>query len=97
MVQAAVGAVQAAPPQPIPHPRTGPVDPGQQAVGLRPSSARPTDHPVNTGPPEFVSAAAPPAPQQITEVAVVTPLMTVVQIANGVAIFGTAGGRAVIP
>ncbi|HVA24368.1 MAG TPA: hypothetical protein VMW62_08245 [Chloroflexota bacterium] len=72
-----------------------PVDPGQQAAGPRP--ARPVDHALSVGPPESLSAGALPPPRQITRVAVVSPLLTVARVSKGVAIFGTAGGRAVIP
>ena len=74
-----------------------PLDPGQQAVGLRPSPAQPVEHPLYVGPPEQLSAAVPPPPRQFTQVAVVTPLMMVVKVSSGVAIFGAAGGRAITP
>ena len=73
------------------------IDPGQQAVGLRPTAARPVDHEVDVGPPEAISAARLSASGQLTEVAVIAPLMTVAQVSRGVAIFGTAGGRAITP
>jgi hypothetical protein len=75
----------------------GPVDPGQQAFGLRPTQTRRLDHALNIGPPEFLTAGLLPTPPNITTVARVTPLYTVAAIVQGVAIFGTAGGRAVIP
>ncbi|MFI5268514.1 MAG: hypothetical protein ACHQ7M_14170 [Chloroflexota bacterium] len=74
-----------------------PIDPGQQAVGLRPTSTQPVGHAQNIGPPEALSAGGLPPPRQFTEVVVIAPLMTVAQVSNGVAIFGTAGGRAIIP
>ncbi len=74
-----------------------PIDPGQAAVGLSPETVRPIDHPINTGPPEFLTADAFPPPLRLTQVAITTPLYTVVQVIQGVAIFGTNGGRAITP
>lgn len=74
-----------------------PIDPGQQAVGLRPTPTRPVGHALDVGPPEALSAGGLPPPRQFTQVAVVAPLFAVAQVSNGVAIFGTAGGRAIIP
>lgn len=74
-----------------------PIDPGQQALGLSPITSHTTEHGLDVGPPEFLTADAFPPPLRFTAVAVVTPLMTVVQVISGVAIFGTNGGRAVIP
>lgn len=76
---------------------TVPIDPGQAAIGLRPASSQPVDHGVDIGPPEALTAGALPPPRQVTQAVVIAPLMTVVQVTAGVAIFGTAGGRAVIP
>lgn len=81
----------------VAHESAAPIDAGQQAVGLRPTSSRPLDHADDIGPPEFVTSNFFPAPAKLTEVARVTPLMTVVQVIGGVAIFGTNGGRAVTP
>ncbi len=76
--------------------RAGAIDPGQQAVGLRPTHGRRVDHPLDAGPP-FFPAVTPAAPAQLTEVAIVTALKTVVQVSEGVAIFGTGRGLAVSP
>jgi hypothetical protein len=75
----------------------GPVDPGQQAIGLRPTTSSSIPHSVDTGPPVFTSAIGSGGPIQVTQVALVTPLFAVAQVVNGVAIFGTAGGRMVTP
>jgi len=74
-----------------------PIDPGQQAIGLSPITSHTMEHGVDVGPPEFLTADVFPPPLRLTQVAVVTPLMTVVQVIGGVAVFGTNGGRAVIP
>ena len=74
----------------------GPIDPGQQAIGLRPVTHYTIPHPVYVGVPVF-TAVVPSPPIRVTEVALIQPLYTVAQVSNGVAIFGTGGGRAVTP
>jgi hypothetical protein len=74
----------------------GSVDPQQRALGLSPLQTRQVDHPLDVGPPAMPAIVPTPRPP-VTEVAVVTPFFSVVQVSAGVAIFGTAGGRAVTP
>ena len=74
-----------------------PLDPGQAAIGLRPVTRVGVEHGVDIGPPEALTAGALPPPRQVTQAVIVAPLMTVVQVTAGVAIFGTIGGRAVTP
>lgn len=76
---------------------TVPIDPGQSAIGLRPVTRLPVEHGVDIGPPEELTAGALPPPRQVTQAVIIAPLMTVVQVTAGVAIFGTIGGRAVTP
>ena len=76
---------------------TVPIDPGQAAIGLRPVTRLGVEHGVDIGPPEALTAGMLPPPRQFTQAVVVKPLMTVVEVTAGVAIFGTIGGRAVTP